>query len=63
MNIAEKIAYAESHIRSISEHVDEDAQVRFAALDKLVSSISSEKAKIQRQVNERIAEHLNAKKE
>lgn len=54
MKIAEKLPYAEQHIRSISRHDDQDAAVRIAALDRLQRFIDAEKAEIELRVQAKI---------
>lgn len=55
MKIAEKLPYAEQHIRSIARHDDQDAAVRLAALDRLVKFIEAEKAAIDERVKAKIS--------
>lgn len=55
MDIARKLEYAQSLITSIGTHEDEDAAVRTAALDQVISLAAAEKAAIDVRLQERIA--------
>lgn len=55
MNVAQKIDYAEAHIRSIAAHHDTDAAVRKAALDQVAAYITDQKAEIDAEVAAEIA--------
>lgn len=56
MDIPRKIEIADQAVRSISHHRDEDAAVRKAALDAVAALIERERAAIDAEIAERIAQ-------
>lgn len=54
MNLKEKLTLVEKSIKSISEHRDEDAAVRNAALDKIAEIIEIERSGIATEVQARV---------
>lgn len=60
MDLNRKLEIADSVIRSISRHDDEDMAVRSAALDRVDALIAAERVAMQERVDERIASQLDA---
>ena len=60
MDIKRKLEIVEQDVRNITEHRDEDAALRLAALDRVIEIANNAKAQIQNEVAADIADKLNA---
>lgn len=58
MDLKRKLELARSSVESISRHDDLDAQVRHAALDKLVEIIEAERAAIEARIADSVKVEL-----
>lgn len=54
MDLSKKLEYADSHLKSISQHSDVDASVRKAALDRVIDMAQAQKAVIDAEVKAQV---------
>lgn len=60
MDIKRKLEIVDQDVRNITEHRDEDAALRLAALDRVIEIANNAKAQIQNEIAADIADKLNA---